>query len=63
MSRPIYCRMCAEPFEQIAGALPERCPACKKPALWSTEPQVKPALRWTHNDKRFLKAIRVEADE
>ena len=64
MAKRIYCLACKEPVDIDAGKVPEMCPLCEATsddlngALWTTrEPP-----RWTPNDMRFLKAIKIRPE-
>lgn len=60
--RSLYCRRCAHEHPSVAGDQPSICPACRQEAMWTTEPV--PLRPWAlnENDRRFLKAIRVSAN-
>jgi hypothetical protein len=66
VARVIWCRVCYEPYESIAGLLPPQCPACQKPAVWTT---VRPdpttptvAYATSENDRKFLRSLRILPD-
>lgn len=67
--RLLFCRHedCGRPYESHAGKIPPICPACHRSALWATEPHT-PTVdvaghALTAQDRRFLKALRIQADE
>lgn len=62
MSRTVYCRRCTTAYDSLAGMLPETCPACEAPALWSSEPVPVVSYVLNINDRRFLRAIRIDAE-
>lgn len=62
MSRVLYCRLCSEPYDSIAGLVPDYCPVCQQPGAWTTEPVPTVPYALTVNDKRFLRAIKIEPD-
>ena len=60
--QPYWCRLCATRFKHFGGELPKTCPECEQAGHWSTEEVVKFDDRLTANDRRFLKSIRVAAN-
>ena len=60
MAHILRCRECGE-WYQIVHVVPDVCPHCQKQADWRTEGDepIRP-YALTVNDKRFLKAIRIE---
>lgn len=62
MSRVLYCRLCAKPYDSVAGDQPAYCPECKEEAAWTTEPVPTVPYELNVNDRRFLRAIKIEAE-
>jgi len=66
MARTLWCGRCDAGYLSVAGDVPRQCPFCQaSPTVWRTMAPVsdEPRTAWelTHNDKRFLASIRVEA--
>lgn len=61
--RTLWCRKCSHGYASVAGDVPRVCPACDQKTVWSTlAPTTVDGWTLTLNDRRFLKAIGVEAD-
>lgn len=65
MGQIVWCRHCAMQYERIAGSLPDECPDCKQPGLWTTEPMPKVPWRLHYQDQVMLRRLRIdpEADD
>ena len=69
MGRPVYCVLCAFSFPSVAGHLPTVCPSCTHRTTWTTlapdhaSDQATTPYALTHNDRRFLRSLRIAADE
>jgi hypothetical protein len=61
----LFCRLCDAGFD-AAGQIPVQCPACQRPTRWGTTPpraqQEVDGWTLTPEDRRYLRAIRIEAD-
>lgn len=60
----LYCRLCATGYD-TAGQIPVQCPSCHRPTRWSTTPpRAYEVDGWalSPEDRRFLRAMRIEAD-
>lgn len=63
----MYCRHCHEPQEiRWLSLKPLVCPVCKLPTPngWDWLEKNDPNSAWelTHNDKRFLKSLRIDVE-
>lgn len=71
MSKLLYCKYddCRIGYASVAGDVPSMCPACSRPAHWSTmQPEARyqpPKDPWkiSVNDKRFLKGLKIRAED
>lgn len=61
----LWCRYpdCGHSLEIVAGFFPTQCPKCLRESRWTTEPAPKVPFALTHNDRQFLRSIKVEATE
>lgn len=63
VDRTYWCRLCGASHTQCTSVdLPGACPACREPAFWTTEPMPRVPYVLEANDRRFLKAIRIDPD-
>lgn len=62
----IVCRLCGTGYASI-GEVPPVCPACEQETTWTTVPSgyaaPKPDYKLTLNDMRFLRSMKILADE
>lgn len=71
VSKLLYCKYddCRIGYASVAGDVPSMCPACSRPAHWSTmQPEAtyhEPLSPWnvSRNDRKFLKGLRISSDE
>jgi hypothetical protein len=74
MVRTVYCRWedCDGSDDATVGQEKEICPACGKVARWTTVPGRKIKERrksprvpfeLSHNDKRFLRSLKIQAED
>lgn len=63
MARQLWCSLCNESFEVVAGNIPPICPACKKPTTWWTG-QLGPDVKYELSmmDRKFLRTLRISPD-
>lgn len=51
----IYCGHCEAGVSALPGPLPDVCPKCDQPGLWTTTPP----YHLTRDDKHFLRVNRI----
>ena len=64
MSVLFYCRLCYG-WHSAGANLSSVCPHCEQETIWTTAPLAAPKHHYelTANDKKFLRSIRVQAEE
>ena len=60
----LFCNLCGQAYASV-GELPAQCPVCNRPTKWSTRaPHASgPPLPLTVPDRRFLRSMRIAADD
>lgn len=62
----IYCKRCGDGYGSV-GERPKMCPSCLQKADWTETPPTSPTpkrpFKLNVNDRRFLRSIRISADD
>lgn len=59
----IFCELCGFAYVvQLPGEVPLTCDGCKSATTWRTADDPRVAWDVTHNDKQFLRSLRIDAE-
>lgn len=58
---PLRCKTCGH-WYQPQVVVPEICPFCEQAAHWTTDSEPKSDWQLSENDRRFLRSIRIAAN-
>lgn len=62
MSRVLFCKRCGTGYS-VLRVVPLTCPSCEQETVWTSSPLGPWPFGLSLMDKKFLKSIKVQADE